>query len=50
MFERPTYFNDCEHWKHRTNTGVEMKDVYDSNLWKEFISYNNEPHLFEAYC
>ena len=47
MFERPTFFKDCEHWKHRTNVGVEMRDVYDGNLWKEFISYSNEPFLSE---
>jgi len=34
---------DFEHWKRRTNTGIEMRDF--GNLWKEFICYNNEPFL-----
>jgi len=44
MIERPKFLNDCEHWKHRTNTGIKMRDGY---LWKEFICYNNEPFLSE---
>lgn len=46
LLNRPTFFSSCEKWKQRINDEV-LRDVYDGKVWKEFITYNQEPFLSE---
>ena len=47
MFNKPTFYNDCEHWRLRCTAGNELKDIYDGKIWNSFLSFQDEPFLSE---
>lgn len=38
LLHRPSFFSDCEAWRHRNEDGM-LHDVYDGRVWKEFMNY-----------
>lgn len=46
LLNRPTFFSSCSEWKQRGEDAV-LRDVYDGQVWKEFMKYNGEPFLSE---
>ena len=47
LLHRRGFFHLCEQWKQREVNCEVLKDVYDGNIWKEFICYNGHPFLSE---
>ena len=45
MVKRPGFVQKCEEWRNLQTIRDNYNDVYDSNIWKEFQSYNNVPFL-----
>ena len=48
LFERPTFYTDCEKWLLRPTgdpSTCVMKDVYDGEMWQRFLNYKDEPLL-----
>ena len=45
---RPSFFSECEKWKSRSIASGVMEDVYDGQMWRNFLSYNDEPFLSVA--
>ena len=45
LLSRDSFFNDCENWRSRTVKVGEMQDVYDGQMWQNFITYKGEPSL-----
>lgn len=42
---RPFFFTKCELWRERSTVDGENHDVYDGNIWKEFLDYEGKPFL-----
>lgn len=38
LFLRPYFYQQCQHWKTRSNDTGLLKDVYDGAVWKQFQS------------
>ena len=47
LFNKPTFYNDCEHWRLRCTAGNELNDIYDGKIWNSFLSFQDEPFLSE---
>lgn len=45
MLLRPGFIEKCEQWKHRNVSAGCIDDVYDGNIWKEFLTYGGVPFL-----
>lgn len=41
---RPSFHQYCQYWKSR-NTSDKLSDVYDGNIWKEFLTISGRPFL-----
>ena len=48
LLDKPNFYNDCEHWRHRVSTHGELSDIYDGKVWKHFLNYESKPFLSEA--
>ena len=48
LFDRPTFYNQCELWRSRSHIDGEMEDVYDGKMWQKFMVYEGEPFLAES--
>ena len=48
LLDKPNFYNDCEHWRHRVSSHGELNDIYDGKVWKHFLNYESKPFLFEA--
>lgn len=46
LLNRPAFFNSCGKWKERVEDGI-LRDVWDGQVWKEFLKYDGEPFLSE---
>ena len=45
LLQDPIILKKCDHWKSRhTSEGV-FSDIYDGNVWKDFLFVNNSPFL-----
>ena len=42
---RPKFFTKCEIWRERSTVDGEYNDVYDGNIWREFLDYKGKPFL-----
>lgn len=49
MFNRPEFHTLCEEWRSRHVQGSTYSDVYDGNIWKNFINYSGKPFLSEPH-
>lgn len=47
LFERPSFYHKCEHWRSRSTANDELKDVYDGNIWQELSDVDGQPFLSE---
>lgn len=47
LINRPNFLNNCEKWRQRRSEG--LRDVYDGQIWKEFMEYNGDPFLVEEH-
>ena len=41
---RPGFHQCCQYWKSR-NTSDKLSDVYDGNVWKDFLTISEQPFL-----
>jgi len=39
----------CEHWRNRVIPEKILSDIYDGNIWKEFLNYKGTPFLSNPY-
>ena len=42
----PSFLVHCQTWK--SNTSL-LNDIYDGQIWKDFVSYDNQPFLSEEF-
>lgn len=42
---RPNFFTNCEHWRKRSFKPDTLSDVYDGQLWRDFLYYDGKPFL-----
>ena len=47
VLQRPNVGKWCEEWRHFTRIADAYSDVYDGNIWKEFMNHNGTPFLSE---
>ena len=47
LFERPSFYHKCEHWRIRSTTNEELRDVYDGSIWHELSDVDGQPFLSE---
>ena len=45
MLKRPNFAQKCEHWRERNVTDGIYSDVYDGQVWKDFMTYNGKDFL-----
>jgi len=45
MLKRPNFAQKCEHWRERNVTDGLYSDVYDGQVWKDFMTYNGKDFL-----
>ena len=36
-FNKPTFYNDYEHWRLRCTADIELKDIYDGKKYEQFL-------------
>jgi len=48
LLDKPDFYDDCDHWRHRALSEGELSDVYDGKMWQDFLNYDNAPFLSEA--
>lgn len=49
LFNRPKFHLDCEEWRSRQISDGVYSDVYDGNVWKEFLNWGGKAFLSESY-
>ncbi len=49
LLNRPEFFPMCEQWRTRSVEPGVYRDVYDGNIWKEFLYYDDQPFLSEPH-
>lgn len=45
MLKQPDFSRKCELWRHREQEPGVFSDVYDGDIWKEFLNPNGQPFL-----
>ena len=45
MLQKPSFIEKCELWKQRTVSDGVYSDVYDGQVWKDFLNYDGVPFL-----
>lgn len=45
LLRRPVFLEKCQHWVSRHSIPNTMPDVYDGQVWKDFLDYDGEPFL-----
>lgn len=48
MLQHPNFITKCESWRFRNTSNV-LRDVYDGQIWKDFMNYNGQPFLALPY-
>lgn len=49
LLNRPKFFEKCENWRSQSsNSSFILKDVFDGNMWKNFLFYNGKTFLSES--
>ena len=49
LLSHPGFVESCERWRHRNSRDNVLTNVYDANIWRDFMHYENRPFLFEPY-
>lgn len=49
LLGRPGFDNLCSEWKDKVNPEGIYEDVFDGQIWKDFLVYNGVPFLSEPY-
>ena len=49
LLSNSTFVKTCELWRHRTGIRNVLTNVYDANIWRDFMQYNNRPFLSSPY-
>ena len=51
LVSRPGFLDQCELWRDRTSHMSDdiLGDIYDGNVWKEFMTYNGKPFLADPF-
>lgn len=47
LFNRPDFYDRCDHWRRRPTIEESLCDVYDGRMWKAFSSFDGTPFLSE---
>ena len=45
LLMQPKFVSRCEEWRHRNEKEDTFSDVYDGQLWKDFLIYDGKPFL-----
>ena len=48
MLQCPNFITKCESWRFRSTSSV-LRDVYDGQIWKDFMHYDGQPFLALPY-
>ena len=48
MLQHPNFITKCESWRFRS-TSNGLRDVYDGQIWKDFMNYDGRPFLALPY-
>ena len=49
LLQDPVILKKCDDWKSRCTSEGVFSDVYDGNIWKDFLIVNNSPFLLGEY-
>ncbi|MES9880914.1 MAG: hypothetical protein ABW185_08540 [Sedimenticola sp.] len=49
LLRRPTFEELCRQWQTRDVPNGHYADVYDGNVWKDFVKFNGEDFLAKSY-
>lgn len=49
MLQRPNFASQCELWRKRVSVHDKYSDIYDGQVWKDFLDYNETPFLSVPY-
>ena len=49
LFSTSSFYTNSEKWRHRIVKPGELHDVYDGRMWQQFIAFEGEPFLSEAW-
>ena len=45
MVKRKNFDEQCEEWRNQTSFACQFSDVYDGEIWVEFLTHNGTPFL-----
>ena len=45
LLKRPNFADKCEHWRQREVTNGLISDIYDGQVWKDFLSFKGQDFL-----
>lgn len=49
LLQRPNFPVLCEEWRHRITDPSIMKDIYDGQIWQDFMNFEGVPFLSERF-
>ena len=49
LLQRPDFPALCKEWRHRTADPTVMRDIYDGQIWQDFINFEGVPFLAEPF-
>ena len=45
LLKRPNFADKCEHWRQREVRNGVFSDIYDGQVWKDFLTFNGQDFL-----
>lgn len=49
LLQQPNFCTLCDEWRHRTTDPSIMRDIYDGQIWKDFLYFDGAPFLSEPF-